>query len=58
MKQVTLCGGCGKVIRVAGSFTAELTRNKKVGDIELPETEKRVIKLCRKCAEEAGYKVK
>jgi hypothetical protein len=29
-----------------------------IGDIQLPETEKVNIFLCRKCAKEAGYKVR
>lgn len=58
MKQVVLCGSCSKVIRKAGSFTAELTRPRVIADVQLPDIEKVKIRLCRKCAEDAGYKVK
>lgn len=57
MKQVIYCDGCGTITRVQGAFTALLTRKKRYGEVELSETEKVVIKLCRNCAKEAGYKV-
>lgn len=57
MKKVTRCGGCGKIVREYGSYTAELTEKPVVNGMPMPEI-KRVIKLCRKCASEAGYKVK
>lgn len=58
MKQVIRCGACGKPTRKHGSFTAELTQRKMVGDIMLNEDETIKISMCRDCAEEAGYKVK
>ena len=58
MKQVILCEGCNKIIRKAGTFTAELTRPKTIQGITLPETEKVKIHLCRPCASDAGYKVR
>lgn len=62
MKQVIRCGGCNRVIRRNGSFTAELTEtepvfdplNKRTVDVETIKK----IKLCRQCARDAGYKVK
>ena len=51
MKKVTRCGGCNKIIRINGSFTAKLvnTANDKFS---------KVIKLCKTCSSDAGYKVK
>lgn len=57
MKQVQMCSICETITRTSHLYTAQLTRNKKYGEIELPETEKVIIKLCRNCADEAGYKV-
>ena len=58
MKIVVRCVNCERVIRKHGSFTAKLehkTSNKDTGDEQISKT---VIKLCRPCAKEAGYKVK
>jgi hypothetical protein len=57
MKQVTRCGNCNRVVKVQGSFTALLTESPVVNGMQMPEV-KRVIKLCRNCSKEAGYKVK
>ena len=60
MKQVTKCGGCEKVIRVLGSYTAELKYKEKVFDpslgVKVEVEKKEVIKLCKPCYIEAGYK--
>ena len=62
MKQVIRCGGCNKVIRRNGSFTAELEEEQMVWDEVAGLNRKRMvktkIKLCRPCADEAGYKVR
>lgn len=58
MKIATRCLGCEKVVKFHGSFSIKLTermKNPLTGDIR--ETEVKG-KLCRKCAAEAGYKVK
>lgn len=60
MKQVVKCGGCQKVIRKHGSYTAELKYKEKVFDpslgISVMVERKEVIKLCKPCYIEAGYK--
>ena len=58
MKKVVYCENCKSIIKRNGAFTAELSRRLKVGEIELPEMEQVVVKLCRPCAFKAGYKVK
>jgi hypothetical protein len=55
MKKVVRCDGCERPVRLYGSFTAEITEKIKGTDVELPP---RKIRLCRKCADYAGYKVK
>ena len=58
MKQTVYCEGCQKIIRKAGSFTAELTRPVIVLGIKLSDNETVKIHLCRDCTAKAGYKVK
>lgn len=57
MKKVSRCGNCKRIVKTNGSFTAELTENRLVNGMEMPESQS-VIKLCRPCAFGAGYKVK
>lgn len=58
MKQVVLCvGGCNKVVRLYGSYKVHIKERVKVlltGEVREVEYEGRI---CRACAEEAGYKV-
>jgi DNA-directed RNA polymerase subunit N (RpoN/RPB10) len=53
VKKVTRCHNCGKVIRVFGSFTAKLEQPELLNGRLVD-----VIKLCRECSKNAGYKVK
>lgn len=58
MKQVVKCLGCDKIVRLYGSFKVRLKDRVKLmltGEIKEFEVEG---KICRKCAFEAGYKVK
>ena len=61
MKQVCKCANCKGIIRIAGSFNAELSEVGIVTD-QFGMSERKVIRtkvtLCRNCAREAGYKVK
>ena len=59
MKQVTRCYNCKNIIRLSGSFHAEIKEAPEVNGIiftDMSVTKK--IVLCRKCAFNAGYKVK
>lgn len=49
-KKVIRCGGCNKITRFYGSFKVKVVH---------PTNEKydKVLKICRVCAKEAGYKV-
>lgn len=66
MKQVTKCYNCGNVIRLIGSFKAQLVENiplsipnpDGVGTKNIIHISKTNISLCRDCADLAGYKVK
>jgi hypothetical protein len=58
MKKVVKCLGCDKPVRFYGSFKVRMTERIKLiltGEIKEQEI---VGHLCRKCAFEAGYKVK
>ena len=44
------------MIRKIGSYTAQLTQQKIIGEIVLDEMEQKIIKLCKPCYIEAGYK--
>jgi hypothetical protein len=58
MKKVTKCGSCETIIRVSGSFTAEITEPVIIGEYDTGQERTTIIKLCRPCASRAGYKVK
>jgi len=58
MKKITKCYGCGQVVRLFGSFTAQVEEEVVIGGINTGEVETKTVKLCRCCASEAGYKVK
>jgi hypothetical protein len=57
MKKVVTCLGCGHPTRLYGSFKVKLNERNKSILGEVKETEVTGY-LCRKCAAEAGYKVK
>lgn len=50
MKKVTRCFNCKRIIKLAGSFTAELDEQELVNGRMV-----QVIKLCRPCSADAGY---
>lgn len=59
MKQVTRCYNCKDIIRLAGSFKAEIKEPSIINGVEFPDmVVKKSISLCRECAGKAGYKVK
>lgn len=61
MKKVTRCYNCKNIIRIAGSFNAQIEEVTVVTD-QFGISERKLIKskitLCRECANKAGYKVK
>lgn len=68
MKIATRCLGCGNVVRWHGSFTVKLRETKILPPTEtkwggggsgpLKYEQEFVGRLCRRCALNAGYKVK
>jgi len=56
MKVATRCLGCGKVVRIYGSFSVCLTDRVKHPLTGETKEEKIIGKICRGCAGEAGYK--
>lgn len=56
MKQVCRCANCNQIIRLYGSYRAELTKEEEIGGVKTGRTVKEVIRLCSDCCQKAGYK--
>lgn len=57
MKQAVKCVGCGKVVGLYKSYAVMVRECPVVNGVRLPEVAYKG-RICRDCAEGAGYKVK
>lgn len=56
MKQLTRCLGCNKLTSFYRSYQANITENFYVFNVKT--TKNYIGRICPKCTEEAGYKVR